>query len=237
MGFVLSFSIIIVSVGLLMTAGFGSLNDLQGNQQVNNAEQVFLAMSDGFADLQEGHAPTRTGLIELQGEAFLRIANDSEVNVTVNGPGFEDSIRTRTLQYKYGGTTLAYENGAVFRTSGENSAMVGSPPQFYCSNSSNVAVVSLVTIKAPSQPSISGGTVSIAAVQSAMKLLYPQDRTASAIDNVTVDVNSPYADAWNRHYSDRDTDWVDKPETGRAACEDVNEVFVRKSVIKLRFVG
>ena len=236
-GFVLSFSIIIVSVGLLMTAGFGSLNDLQGNQQVNNAEQVFIAMSDGFADLEEGYAPSRTGLVELQGEAFLRVSNDSEIDVTVNGPGFSDTIRTRSLEYRFKGITVAYENGAVFRERNNNSVMTGSSPGFYCSNSSNVAIISLVTIEAPSEPSISGGTVSIAATQQSTKLLYPEDRTVSTVQNVTVEVDSPHADAWDRHFADEDTDWVEKSKTGRASCEDVSEVFVRHSVIEIRFVS
>lgn len=236
-GFVLSFSIIIVSVGLLMTAGFGSLNDLQGNQQTNNAEQVFLAMSDGLADLEEGHAPARTGLIELQGEAFLKLTNESEINVTVNGPDFNQTISTNSLEYQFQGSTIAYESGAVFRERNNNSAMVSGSPELYCSNSSNVAVISLVELTAPTQPSISGGTVSIAATKRSTTLLYPETRTGAAIDNVTVDVDSPYASAWNRHFSDEDTDWVDKSATGEASCEGVNRVFVRHSVIEIRFAG
>lgn len=236
-GFVLTFSVVILSVGILLTVGIDVLRDLQASTQTDNAESVFLAVADGFGELQEGQAPKRAGSLDLQIGASLTTANVSVMNVSVNGPGFESTVPMGSLRYEIENTTVAYESGGVFRTSGGNSALIGQPPELYCSNESGVAVVSIVTVVAPSDPSVSGGTATITGTTESTTLLFPENRSAPAIDNVTVEVSSSFEDAWDRHFEDSSTGWVDPDGDGVFTCEDVSQAFVRHTVIAVTVVA
>lgn len=235
-GFVLSFSIIILAVGLMFSGGTTSLLDIRGDQQTQNAEQVFLAIADGFSELEEGQAPKRAGSLDLDVGASLSVANESQITVRVNGPGYERTFNTRSLNYNYERTIVSYQNGAVIRSDRGAAVMVGKPPELYCSDSSRVAVVSIVTLVAPNTSSVGGSTVTVTGIQLSSKLLYPQDRTATSIQNVTLNVSSPYRTAWNEHLGAASTDWVDPDGDGTYACENVDRAFVRHTVVEVRIV-
>lgn len=237
--FVLSFSIIMISIGLLYAGGFGALNDLQDEEQTENAEQVFLAVSDSFSELQEGQAPKRAGALDLDVGATISVVNRSSINVTVNGAGFAEEFRTRSLEYTLEGTTVAYENGAVFRADGGKSVMIGEPPELYCSNETSVAVVSVVTLTAPKDPSLAAGTATITGIQRSTTLEFPDNRTGAAVssvENVSVNVTSSHEGAWNGHFDDASNDWVNPDNDDTFTCEGVDRAFVRHTVIEVRIV-
>lgn len=234
-GFVLSFSMILLMVGILFTSGFSTLNDYQSRQQTENAEQVFLAVADGFGELQEGQAPKRAGSLDLDVGASLTIRDTADITVAVHGPGFQETYDTRSLEYRYQGTTIAYENGAVLRGQEAGSVMVGTPPDIHCSNDTNVAYVSVVELVSVSNTSVGGGTVTITGVKQSTELRYPQSRTAPSIDNVTVEVDSRYVEAWNQRFGSSDTNWVET-DPGIFACESVTRAYVRHTIVEVRIV-
>jgi len=235
--FILTFSIITLMVGLLYTAGFVSMEQLQTGNQMTNAEGVFFAMADSFGELQEGQAPRRAGSLDLDVGASLSVNDGSEIHVEVNNATdttFSRTVVTRSLDYRLQKRSVTYETGAVFRTSKDNSAMVREPAGLFCSPSSNSAVVSLVTLVEPDGASVASGTATISGRQRMTTLLYPIDRSATGgIKNVTVDVTSPRASAWNQHLTE-DTGWEDPNGDGTFACEGVDQVFVRHTVIEVR---
>ncbi len=238
--FVLSFSVIIVSVGIVYTAGIGSLTDLQAKEQTANAEQVFLAVGDSFGELQEGQAPKRAGSLDLDIGATIGVINQSEMNVTVGGASFTRTIRTRSLRYEIDETIVAYENGGVFRSDHGHSAMLGPPPEMYCSNSTDSAIVSIVRLRSEHQPSAAAGTVTIIGIQESTELLFPDSRTGppvSGVENVSVNVSSPHEEAWKQHFENNRTDWVDPDDDDTYTCQGVGNVFIRKTVIEVRIVS
>lgn len=233
--FILTFSIITTMVGVLYTAGFASLDQLQTGNQMTNAEGVFLAMSDSFGELQEGQAPKRAGALDLDVGASLTIRNDSVVDVGVNGPSlsWERELVLRSLDYELDGRAVTYETGAVFRTDQGESAMIGDPPEIFCSPDQRVAVVSIVSLRAPGSGSVASGTTTVTGVQQSSTLLYPDDRTPADIDNVTIDVTSPNERAWNRHL-EQSSGWSDPDGDGTFECDAVDQVFVRHTVVNVR---
>lgn len=235
--FILTFSIITLMIGLLYSAGFVSMEQLQTGNQMQNAEGVFFAMADNFAELQEGQAPRRAGALDLDVAASISVNNDSQVDVTVHnatGPVFSRSITSRSMDYRLDERMVTYETGAVFRSNKDNSAMVREPPGIFCSPSSSAAMLSLVTLVDPAGASVASGTVTVSGRQRSATLLFPADRNASgSIENVTIDVSSPHESAWNDHLSG-DSGWEDPDGDGTFACEDVDQVFVRHTVIEVR---
>lgn len=238
--FVLSFSMILISVGVLYTAGIGALMDLQASEQTRNAEQVFLAVGDSFGELQEGQAPKRAGSLDLDIGATVGVHNQSEMNVSVDNGDYQELFYTRSLTYSIDETQVAYENGGIFRKDHESSAMLGAPPELYCSNNSEVAVVSMVQLQSENQPSVAAGTVTIIGVKDSTQLLFPDARTGSAVEGthtVSINVTSPYEDAWNQHFESNDTDWVPVAGEESVECRNVESVFIRETIIEVRIVA
>lgn len=237
--FVLSFSMIIVSVGILYTGGFSVLNDIQDAEQTENAEQVFLAVSDSFSELQQGQAPKRAGALDLDVGATITVVNQSSINVTVPGTGFAEEYKTRSIEYTLGKRTVAYENGAVFRADQGGSVMLGEPPEFYCSNRTNVGVVSITTLQTKRGVSLSAGTVTLTGIKRANTLVFPDNRTGPSVtnvNNVSVNLSSRYEPAWNRHFDDETNDWVNPDGDDTFTCEGIDRAFVRHTVIEVRIV-
>lgn len=231
--FILTFSIITTMVGVLYTTGFASLDELQTGTQMRNAEGVFLAMSDSFGELQEGQAPKRAGALDLDVGATLTIRNRSSLDVAVNGAGFSETLVLGSLEYSLDRRSVIYETGAVFRTDQGQSAMIGDPPELFCSKEQRVAVISVVSIRAPGTASVASGTATVTGIQQSSTLLYPGDRTPSTIDNVTVNVSSPTEEAWNRHFADA-PGWTDSDGDGTYTCKGVDQAFVRHTVVNVR---
>lgn len=235
--FVLTFAVITSMIGLLYSGGFVSLERLQTGNQMQNAEGVFFAMSDSFEELQEGQAPKRAGALDLDVGASITISNGSAIEVAVNdqsGPVFTERLVTRSMDYRLDDRAVTYETGAVFRTNDGGSVLVGEPSGLICSPSTDSAVVSVVTLIDPNDVSVASGTVTVTGIQRSTTLLYPTDRnTPGTIDNATVDVTSPREAAWHGHLEDS-TAWTDPDGDGTFVCPDVDQVFVRHTVVEVR---
>lgn len=235
--FILTFSIITMMVGILYTAGFVSMEQLQTGNQMQNAEGVFFAMADSFSELQEGQAPRRAGALDLDVGASISVNDDSRIEVAVNNATdttFSRTVPTRSLDYRLEERAVTYETGAVFRSNDDDSAIVRDPSGIFCSPATNSAMVSIVTLVEPEGASVASGTATVSGRQRSTSLLYPDERNASAtIENVTLDVVSPHTEAWNGHLSES-PGWEDPDGDGTFACEDVDQVFVRHTVIEIR---
>lgn len=235
--FILTFAIITTMIGLLYSGGFVSLERLQTGNQMQNAEGVFFAMADSFGELQEGQAPKRAGALDLDVGASIAISNESEIEVEVNdasGPVFSERLVTRSMDYRLDERAVTYETGAVFRSNDGGSVLVGEPSGLICSPSTDSAVVSVVTLVDPNDVSVASGTVTVTGIQRSTTLLYPTDRTApGTIDNVTVDIDAPREAAWHSHLEGT-TAWTDPDDDGTFVCRDIDQVFVRHTVIEVR---
>ena len=235
--FILTFSIITMMIGLLYTAGFVSMERLQTGNQMQNAEGVFFAMADSFGELQEGQAPRRAGALDLDVGASLSVNNETRVDVTVYNASdrvFTRSIAVRSLDYRLDERAVSYETGAILRTDGDSSAMVREPSGIFCSPSTNSAVVSLVTLTDPDGASVASGTATVSGRQRSTTLLFPAERNASgSLENVTLEVTSPHRGAWDDALGDA-TGWEDPDGDGTYACEGVDQVFVRHTIVEVR---
>lgn len=237
--FILTFSILTMMVGLLYIGGTVTMEQLQTSNQIQNAEGVFFVMADSFGELQEGQAPRRAGSLDLDVGASIAIENRSSINVTVNGPEFNRTVVTRSLRYQLDERAVTYESGAVFRTNEEQSALINEPPGIFCSAASNASVVSIVTLVPDSGNNVAAGTATITGIQRSNKLIYPTDRQpANPVQNVTIDVTSTTArePAWER-FLEESAGWEDDDGDGTYACESADRVYVRHTVIGIRFTN
>lgn len=204
LAFVLVFSIIITSVGLVYSVGFSSLSDFQESEQKTNAARAFDAFSSVFDDVEEGRAVARNGELRLRG-GTIQLSRESEFNISVRDSGgtplWSGTNSTGSLLYTADGTTIGYGNGGVFRQDGDASAMINEP-SFLCEGGR--AVVSLVALRADGVTSQSGdGNVQIKARANRSTVLYSAQRSSANAESVNLSVaDSEFGDAWDRYLVD-----------------------------------
>ncbi|WP_435345692.1 DUF7289 family protein [Haloarchaeobius sp. HRN-SO-5] len=235
LAFVVVFSIIITSVGLVYGVGFSSLSDFQQGEQKTNAVRAFDALSTGFDNVQHDRSPASSGAIQLNG-GTIQVEEQTEFEVSVEdssgstvwGP---QTNTTGSLRYTIDGTYVAYESGAVFRKDRGSSAMV-SEPSFVCSD--DRAVVSLVAFDGLSGARGGDTNVEVITRRESNQLLYsyPDGSGGSGPDSVVLSIDdSEYGDAWERYLVENG--WQDLGGGEYSCSADV--VVVRVTVVTVEF--
>lgn len=223
--FVLVFSIIITSVGIVTVFGFGALEDLQEGEQDQNAERAMESISLAFGDIEKSEARARQSELRLSGRA-LAVQEGPEVTVDVDGggnPGTPIDGTVGSLVYGVGDeTNFGYEGGAVMRTDGDGADVMVREPRVRCDR--EMAVVSIVELRSD-QGGLSGeGTVRIIAQKNETA---SESWTYRGDGDLEVDISvdgsgTNYDAAWDRYENELD-------------CEDLDRVVVRHTVIDIQF--
>ena len=103
-GFVLVFSLIVLTVGVVLTVGYGGLQDARDAERVNNAERAFDVLADNVEDITHRGAPSRGTEVRLA-EASLGAGSPTYLNVT----GVNDSGGRVFSTGNYSTDTVVYE--------------------------------------------------------------------------------------------------------------------------------
>lgn len=240
LGFIISFSIIMLAVGVTYAGGFAAVTDMQSTERIENAERAMVALAETFEDVERGNGPARAGEIRLDG-GELSIGESSNLSVTIDNGSTMDFGDSGSLAYTVGDTTIRYEHGAVLR-SDDGAARIEAAPEMTCKD--EFAVVSLVNIEASEDISgtSSSGSVLVSVSKTSLsdsELLYPhwenENKTGPAADNVTVSIGtSPYPDAWGDWFNSSDG-WQSQGG-GEFVC-DTEEVFVRRTTVDVELIG
>ncbi len=106
-GFVLIFSIILISIGMVYVGGEPVLENTQENTHFIQMEQSFVLFSDNVNKVGFERAPIRNTELKIKG-GTLSISHNSWI--AINGTRFD----LGSIEYEFGDKTLAYENGGVW---------------------------------------------------------------------------------------------------------------------------
>ncbi|WP_251344149.1 DUF7289 family protein [Haloplanus halophilus] len=204
--FVLVFSLIVTSVGLVTTVGLGSLRDVQTSQQAELSTGALRAVGGEIDEIAAGSRPAYRDSIELGG-GRITVVDETAVDVTVanaTGTVFEETYRPRALTYAYEGRNMSYGSGVLARGSDRQPAvLVSGPSTIRCVPASDVAVVTVVQLVPDDGSGASGGPVTVEArrIRSApptnvSRLDYPTTRPSPTATNVSVTVSGPWQAAW-----------------------------------------
>jgi len=237
LAFILVFSIIITSVGLVYVFGMGALGDAQVSEQNRNAERAFETLTVSFNDLQDGSGEVRVSQINPRGGS---ISVDDETQLTVE-IGTDTPVSAQpvgSLNYRHEGTTISYELGAAFRADDGNSVMVR-PPEFVCTTSGSGpdrAVLSYANLQSTQPSSVTrSSTLRIRGSKTGT------DVTRSTAGDTTIRIeDSTHADAWARYFEE--SEWeLDDPATNidadRVVAEcDTDITFVRGTQVEVELL-
>jgi hypothetical protein len=238
-GFILSFSIILLSVSVVYTGGFAAITDQQETEQIHNTERAMVVLAENFHDIERGNAPTRAGELRLSGGTLsLDRAARFTVAVGLNNGTVPETVRTGSLSYTKDRTDISYENGAVLRTDDEYGFM-SRAPTMTCR--ADTAITSLVEINPQGNLTSTSvdGTVLVTVAKQDSEIYYPRRENgtvvneADAATNVTIRVEeSRHNEAWETWFDERDG-WN---QTADGYTCEADTVLVRTTKVTVEFL-
>lgn len=226
LGFVLLVGLVLATSFTVVVVGSGALDDARSASESEDATMSFLAMQAQIADLDPseetahrlsfaeslsgGAAPAPGANVEggIQGAVVvdpsaghIKISTDSNTVV-------DESLGT--IEYVDGETELAYQGGAVFRSTSDSKASVAeAPPPFDVRTTSGEQTISIPIrhLSTGSGDAVSGTEFTFEADSSRFERL-PEEvpRAATPIEGIDgemeLTVRSDYYRAWGKHLED-----------------------------------
>lgn len=200
-GFVLVFSLIVLTVGTVYAMGFPALQELRTGEQLENMERAFTVLDDNVDDMARDGAPSRATEIKLNGgtlavdsETTIRIraeeVGNASNNVTVNAT-------SQPITYREGNTVVASSYGAVFRQDGDASVMRERPGWVV---DDDHALVPLVVTSRSGDRAALGGSSTILVRSTVIGRGVAGELASDSGVQVNVTVSSPRAEAWKRYF-------------------------------------
>lgn len=232
--FTLVFAIIIGSVGILSVTAFSSMESLQESEQMRNAERGMGALAENFNDVLRKDAVTeRSGELSLR-EGTVRTDSDgTEITIEVKDEGEGDDVFSGHLgqfTYERGGTTIAYEGGAVFRAEDGGDVLLDRP-LIKCEE--EAAVVSLVKIEADDRSLQSHDAQEFTVIEKRDHEDHESETVSGDDVTVTVTVDdTDFENGWESALDRGEWDWDEENKEG--TC-DADRAIVRVVVVDLEF--
>jgi hypothetical protein len=160
LGFVLVFSLVASTTGIVYVYGFGGLQDARDATALDNAERAMDVFADNVRDIHHRGVPNRATEIKLY-DAGLALEESTawQVNVTADGSTNTYSYDVEPLVYTGGDTELVYSNGALIRADRDSAVMHREPPfVFRRTDGENVTVVPLIETRSSTTQNVAGDT-------------------------------------------------------------------------------
>ena len=239
LGFVLVFTLITGTVGVVYATGITGLSDAQHAEKVQNVERAFDVLADNLDDLHQSGAPSRSTEVRLAGGSLstgepvtVRIRAEKLTDASVNATY---TVNLEPIVYEEGdGASLIYADGAVLRSQGSGVVMVSEPGWIVGPERSVLPMINTYG----SGNGIGGeGAVLIVAQRETRTLKGPFDPGPGATARVNVTVESPRAEAWQRYFERAGLVAVDSdPADGTVTYRfDTRELFVPRTGIDVTF--
>jgi hypothetical protein len=200
LSFVLVFSIVTLTVGIVYVGGFASLQDARDAERFENAERAFDVLADNLEDTYRDGAPSRATELKLA-DASIGFGSETEVSVAVDGDP-PVSVALDPIVYDAGtGRTLAYENGAVVRSEGDTAFMIEDPEMVFDADEDLVVVPIVQTRPTGDTSSLSGQSTVLVRTQLMKNGLLSQYDSGPHSVELDVTTTPARAEAWERYLS------------------------------------
>jgi hypothetical protein len=220
-GFVLVFSLITATVGVVSVVGFNGLQETRNAERIGNAERAFDVLADNVADIYYEDAPTRATEIKLaDAQLFLAPKTTSapsptKFRVTVDNPGNSNDVETkrfpRPLVYQSktdSDSRVVYDAGATFRVDGDSAVMLREPPLVLRENSQSI--ITLVNVGGSPGSSVGGTTTALVRSEELeSETTYPTGSVGPSVSGevtIAIQTTEARAEAWER-YLEEEISW------------------------------
>jgi len=227
-GFVLIFSLVASTTGIVYVYGFGGLQDARDATALDNAERAMDVFADNVRDVHNRGVPNRATEVKLY-DASLRLGESTtwRVNVTAPDDGATNvySSDVEPLVYTAGDTQLVYSNGALIRVDRGGAVMRREPPfVFRRVAGENVTVVPFIQTRSRTTQNVAGDATVLVRTDLALSET-AVERSGNYTDtslsvNLTVETTPDRAAVWER-YLDARIDEEFGASSPDAPCERV----------------
>lgn len=203
LGFILVFSLVLMTIGIVYAGGFSVLEDTRDGERVNNAERALDVMATNFQQIARGDAPRRATEIKLAG-AKLETSEHHLISTNSTSLGEAQTAGPVAIRFTAGtDTEIVYEAGAIIRTEPDGGVMLREPDFLI---DQNRTVIRYIETRGSGQ-SVSGSTtVLVRADRRDDRVLAAQ--TDVVDENVTFNITTTpnRAVVWER-YLESEIDW------------------------------
>lgn len=212
--FILIFAIILGSIGILYSTGFGAMMDYQENEQQTNAVRAMDSLTDNFNDvLQKNGVNQRYGELTLRDGLVTSSDSGTPLNITINdsntlgtaggdqrftGYGDGSTVDLGQFAYESDNREVAYEGGGLVGADETGSAVLRQP-QLRCDADREIAIISLVSVSAEDRSLRTTGSLGVTmTVENRSSAVY------TGVENVSIEISgdTEYETAWERTLSD-----------------------------------
>ncbi|MFA9515958.1 hypothetical protein ACERIT_01850 [Halopenitus sp. H-Gu1] len=197
-GFVLVFSLVIASVGIVFTVGLSGLQDARNTERVNNAERAFDVLAENHRDVLAG-TPTRSTQIRLS-DADIRASDTVDFEVHDVAGNTTASWRVTSIVFAVDDESIRFVNGAVIRESRDGAVMIKGPPGVV---GADQALFQDVTFKNDGPAGVGGDRTVQIRIEHRSN---PDNVGATSYENTTdrrMSILTDRPDPWRVHYEDR----------------------------------
>ena len=197
-GYVLVFSLIIATVGVVSTVGFTGLQDRQDAEQINNVERAFDVFDHNVEDVYKRGAPSRATEMRLGGGS---LGYGERIEIEIESGGENVTASSTPLVYSRGNTEILYVSGAIIRVDDGNAVMLSEPDFVF---ETDHVVMPLIETRSRSDRTIGGeSTIRVTSEFSFIETTVPAQLAEPSGSDVNVTIESSRAEAWERYFEDQ----------------------------------
>jgi hypothetical protein len=238
--FVLVFSLVISTVGIVYTVGYADLKGARDAEQVNNVQRAFDLLAENLDELVARSAPSRGTEIRLQGgtlssgpPVYVNVSGDYDTGIDNQSEDFSTTdVATSPIVYEApSGTTITYAHGAIIRSEDTGGDVFVRDPSFVLDEER--FLVPLVGLRSADNDVGGRTTVLVRTQNSLSDVIVDRPQT---YDEVTVNVTSPRAPAWESYLTERGLSCT-TPTSDHVSCTatDVQRVYVLSVTVDVNF--
>lgn len=192
MGFVILIGMVaVVSTGILLVGG-EAMGDVEQQTEEQRVLQAFGDLSQTMQTVSSNDDVPRS--INLDAGVRGAVVKTNSSTIRISGGDVNETVHVGAIEYQGDdGTKIAYQSGAVFHETGEETRLVSSPPIYFDAEAESL---SFPIIKAKNEAHLSSGDITISHSET--------DPLAEANlvqgDTVTVEITSEYYRGWESYF-------------------------------------
>jgi hypothetical protein len=241
LGYVLIFSLVVTTAATGFTLGTAELSNTQQQAKLTNVERAFDVLADNLADVHRHEDPRRATEIRLA-DGTIGVGDETTVTVGQYEDGAfldpaNDSFDLHPIRYHSDGTEIAYEAGAIVRSSPKGGIML-SEPAFLTSETRTV--LPFVITEPDADTTSVGGTDTVLVVGKRGPRVVPREIDTDG-STVAVRIKSSRAAVWEQYFERHDdftvVNSVDGTDSVTATVDtsSVETVVVARSYVSVEF--
>ncbi|WP_370574217.1 hypothetical protein [Methanomethylovorans sp.] len=223
-GYILMFSIVILSMSFIYTMGYPVLQKNIGSSVFENAEQSFIVLQSHMKRVAFDQAPVKVMKIKLH-SSTISISNGSSIVISYDNNSL--SYDTGKIEFSKDEKLLAYENGGVWKQNSPLEVLMVSQPPIYTGRVNNINTTTIGIISIKGHRSMAGSGIASIIMKHKNSSLITSDTPV----NVTVQINSIYSSQWAKYLEENGFDIINSNLSAVSARRDNTMLFIGDHVI------